>query len=157
MTDGLPTRARKMRLRLLGAAGVLILFAGWAAASLAAGSFFVPAPWTTIADTALLLARGPTWTQILITFLRVLVGFVAGFVVGLVAGIAMGSRAEVAALFRPLVLFFQGMPPLLWAIPLVALMGIGHLPTIVVIALITFPLVAVTLGEGMSTLPRDLR
>ena len=157
MTDGLPTRARKMRLRLLGAAGVLILFAGWAAASLAAGSFFVPAPWTTIADTVLLLARGPTWTQILITFLRVLVGFVAGFVVGLVAGIAMGSRAEVAALFRPLVLFFQGMPPLLWAIPLVALMGIGHLPTIVVIALITFPLVAVTLGEGMSTLPRDLR
>ncbi len=156
MTARLPTRARKVRLRLLGAAGVLILFAGWAAASLIAGSFFVPAPWTTIADTALLLARGATWTQILITFLRVLVGFVAGFIAGLVAGIAMGSSAEVAALFRPLVLFFQGMPPLLWAIPLVALMGIGHLPTIVVIALITFPLVAVTLGEGMSTLPRDL-
>jgi ABC-type nitrate/sulfonate/bicarbonate transport system ATPase subunit len=54
------------------------------------------------------------------------------------------------------VLFFQGMPPLLWAIPLVALMGIGHLPTIVVITLITFPLVAVTIGEGMSTLPREL-
>jgi ABC-type nitrate/sulfonate/bicarbonate transport system ATPase subunit/ABC-type proline/glycine betaine transport system permease subunit len=67
---------------------------------------------------------------------------------------AMGARRELAALFKPLVLFFQGMPPLLWAIPLVALMGIGHLPTIVVIGLITFPLVAVTVGEGMSTLPR---
>ena len=46
------------------------------------------------------------------------------------------------------------MPPLLWAIPIVALMGVGHLPTIIVIGLITFPLVAVTIGEGMSTLPR---
>ena len=69
----------------------------------------------------------------------------------------MGTRAETAALLKPLVLFFQGMPPLLWAIPLVALMGIGHLPTIIVITLITFPLVAVTVGEGMTTLPRELR
>ncbi len=48
------------------------------------------------------------------------------------------------------------MPPLLWTIPLVALMGIGHIPTIIVITLITFPLVAVTIGEGMTTLPREL-
>ena len=129
-----------LRLRLLGAAGVAILLAAWAAASLAAGSFFVPAPWTTVADTVLLLARAGTWTQILITFLRVCAGFLAGLAAGIVAGIAIGSRRDIAALLRPLVLFFQGMPPLLWTIPLVALMGIGHIPTIIVIALITFPL-----------------
>ncbi len=149
------TRERR-RLRLLGAAGVLLLFAIWAAASLAAGSFFVPAPWVTLADTAVLLARAGTWVQILITFLRVCIGFLVGFAGGTAAGIAIGARREAQALLRPLVMFFQGMPPLLWAIPLVALMGIGHLPTIVVITLITFPLVAVTVGEGMTTLPRDL-
>jgi ABC-type nitrate/sulfonate/bicarbonate transport system ATPase subunit/ABC-type proline/glycine betaine transport system permease subunit len=78
-----------------------------------------------------------------------------GFVTGLAAGMAVGASRDLAALFKPLVLFFQGMPPLLWAIPLVALMGIGHLPTIIVIALITFPLVTVTIAEGMSTLPRE--
>ena len=104
----------------------------------------------------LLLARAGTWTQILITFLRVCVGFLVGLFAGIVTGIAIGARRQTAALLRPLVLFFQGMPPLLWAIPLVALMGIGHVPTIVVITLITFPLVAVTVGEGMSTLPREL-
>jgi NitT/TauT family transport system permease protein len=153
MSDKAP-RAASLRLRLLGAAGVAIILAGWAIASLAAGTYFVPAPWTTIADTALLLARRITWTQILITFLRVCAGFLGGFVTGAAAGMLMGARRELDALFKPLVLFFQGMPPLLWAIPLVALMGIGHLPTIVVIGLITFPLVAVTVGEGMSTLPR---
>ena len=136
--------------------GVLLLLGGWAAASLAAGSFFVPAPWTTAADTAVLLSRAGTWSQILITFLRVCIGFLAGLAAGIAAGIAIGARRETAALLKPLVLFFQGMPPLLWAIPLVALIGIGHLPTIIVITLITFPLVAVTIGEGMSTLPRDL-
>jgi ABC-type nitrate/sulfonate/bicarbonate transport system ATPase subunit/ABC-type nitrate/sulfonate/bicarbonate transport system permease component len=148
--------AHGLRLRLLGAAGVLLLFLAWAAASLAAGSFFVPPPWTTLADTAVLLARAGTWTQILITFLRVCVGFFLGFTAGTAAGMAVGSRPEAAALLRPLVMFFQGMPPLLWAIPLVALMGIGHLPAVIVITLITFPLVAVTIGEGMTTLPREL-
>jgi ABC-type nitrate/sulfonate/bicarbonate transport system ATPase subunit/ABC-type nitrate/sulfonate/bicarbonate transport system permease component len=154
--NGSPRRARGARLRLFSAAGVLLILAGWAAASLAAGAFFLPPPWVTVADTARLLAEGFTWTQIGITLLRVCAGFSAGFLVGLAAGIAIGSRAEWDALFKPLVLFFQGMPPLLWTIPLVALMGIGHVPTIVVIGLITFPLVAVTVGEGMSTLPRDL-
>jgi ABC-type nitrate/sulfonate/bicarbonate transport system ATPase subunit/ABC-type nitrate/sulfonate/bicarbonate transport system permease component len=153
-----PTRGapQTLRLRILGAAGVLIILAGWGIASLVAGSFFVPAPWTTLVDTALLLARGFTWTQILITVLRVCVGFLAGFLTGLAAGVAMGSRRELDALCKPLVVFFQGMPPLLWAIPLVALMGIGHVPTVVVIGLITFPLVTVTIREGMTTLPREL-
>jgi ABC-type nitrate/sulfonate/bicarbonate transport system ATPase subunit/ABC-type nitrate/sulfonate/bicarbonate transport system permease component len=158
MTDRIPHHDARTsrRLRLLAGAGVLLILAAWAAASLAAGAFFVPAPWITLADTARLLADGFTWTQILVTLLRVCVGFSVGFFIGLAAGIAMGARVGLDALFKPLVLFFQGMPPLLWTIPLVALMGIGHIPTIIVISLITFPLVAVTIGEGMSTLPREL-
>jgi ABC-type nitrate/sulfonate/bicarbonate transport system ATPase subunit/ABC-type nitrate/sulfonate/bicarbonate transport system permease component len=133
-----------------------VLLAAWAGVSLIAGTYFVPPPWTTVGDAALLLASGQSWAQILTTLLRVCVGFLAGYAAGIAAGIAAGSRRGIDALLRPLVLFFQGVPPLLWAIPIVALMGIGHLPTILVIALITFPLVAVTVGEGMSTLPRTL-
>ena len=151
-----PRGVRRARPRLLGAAGVLFLFAAWAAASLAAGSFFIPPPWVTAVDAAVLLAQANTWVQILTTFLRVCAGFLVGFAAGTAAGIGMGSRPEAGALLRPLVMFFQGMPPLLWAIPLVALMGIGHVPAVIVITLITFPLVAVTVGEGMSTLPREL-
>ncbi|HET6451099.1 MAG TPA: ATP-binding cassette domain-containing protein [Spirochaetia bacterium] len=154
MADPAPLPRRP--LRLLGAAGVLLLFVIWAGASLAAGSFFVPPPWLTLADTVRLLCQPGTWDQILVTFLRVAVGFLAGFTAGVVAGIGMGAEPRTRAVLRPLVTFFQGMPPLLWAIPLVALMGIGHLPSIIVITLITFPLVAVTVAEGMSTLPRDL-
>ena len=87
--------------------------------------------------------------------MRVCAGFAAGFIVGTAAGIAAGTRRELDALLKPLLLFFQGMPPLLWVIPIIVVMGIGHVPTIVVIGLITLPVVAVTIGEGMGSLPRE--
>ncbi len=152
MERGKTTHAQ--HLRLPAAAGTAALLVVWTAASLFAGSYLVPSPWTSAADTVVLLAQAFTWQQILITFVRVCIGFCAGFAAGLVVGIASGSRPGTGAFFRPIVQFFQGMPPLLWAIPLVALVGIGHLPAITVISLITFPLVAVTIGEGMTTLPR---
>ncbi len=145
----------RLALRFHAAAGTTFLLLIWAAASLLAGSYLVPAPWTSAWDTVLLLSQGFAWQQVFVTLARVCIGFCAGFAVGCVVGIASGSRPGMGAFFRPIVHFFQGMPPLLWAIPLVALMGIGHLPAITVIALITFPLVAVTVGEGMTTLPRS--
>jgi ABC-type nitrate/sulfonate/bicarbonate transport system ATPase subunit/ABC-type nitrate/sulfonate/bicarbonate transport system permease component len=149
-----PGGKARRTLRLASATGVAGLLVIWAVASFAAGSYLVPAPWTTLADTIRLLAQSFAWGQVVITLGRVCVGFFAGFAIGLIVGLASGSRPGMGAFFGPIVQFFQGMPPLLWAIPLVALMGIGHLPAVTVIGLITFPLVAVTVGEGMTTLPR---
>jgi ABC-type nitrate/sulfonate/bicarbonate transport system ATPase subunit/ABC-type nitrate/sulfonate/bicarbonate transport system permease component len=155
--SGKPRAVREKRagLRLYAAAGTAILLALWTGASMGAGRFFVPPPWTTIADSAFMLADGFTWRQIGITVMRVFAGFTAGFLAGLAAGIAAGSRRELDALIKPLLLFFQGMPPLLWVIPIIVVMGIGHLPTILVIGLITMPVVAVTIAEGMGSLPRE--
>jgi NitT/TauT family transport system permease protein len=138
------------------AAGVALILAAWAAGSLAAGAFIIPAPWQTLLDTARLLARGHTWLQILLTFLRVAVGFLLALAGGLAAGILGGRRPWLEALFRPLIAVLHGMPPLLWAIPLILILGVGHLSPILVITLICFPLVAVNLAEGMRTLPRGL-
>jgi ABC-type nitrate/sulfonate/bicarbonate transport system ATPase subunit/ABC-type nitrate/sulfonate/bicarbonate transport system permease component len=148
-------RGRRAAPRLYAAAGVAILLALWTGASFWGGRFFVPPPWTTAADTVRLLGDGFAWRQVGITLLRVLAGFAAGFVAGTAAGIAAGTRRELDALLKPLVLFFQGMPPLLWVIPIIVVMGIGHLPTILVIGLITLPVVAVTIAEGMGSLPRE--
>jgi ABC-type nitrate/sulfonate/bicarbonate transport system ATPase subunit/ABC-type nitrate/sulfonate/bicarbonate transport system permease component len=151
-----PTSAADRRRRLLaGTAGVLLLLAAWAVASLA-GGWFIPTPWTTLVDLGRLLGLAATWRQVGITALRVVLGFAAGYAVGAAAGMAIGTWRGADALLKPAVLFFQGMPPLLWAIPVVVVLGIGHVPTILVIALITFPTVAVTVAEGMRALPREL-
>ena len=138
------------------AVGVVLILAGWTAGSLAAGAYIIPAPWQTLIDTLRLLGQGHTWMQILLTCARVTVGFLLALAGGLVVGILGGRRPWVEALFHPLVVLLQGMPPLLWAIPLILILGIGHLSPILVITLICFPLVAVSLAEGMRTLPRGL-
>ncbi len=138
------------------AAGVALILAVWTASSLAAGAYIIPAPWHTLVDTLRLLARGHTWLQILLTFLRVAAGFLLALAGGLVVGILGGRRPWLEALFRPLIALLHGMPPILWAIPLILILGIGHLSPILVITLICFPLVAVNLAEGMRTLPRGL-
>lgn len=137
-------------------AGVALLLAAWTAASYLAGSFIIPPPWRTLADALVLLGRGFTWLQVAITFYRILVGFLAALCAGAAVGILSGLRPGLEALFHPAVLFLQGIPPLLWAIPLILLLGIGHLSPILVIALICFPLVATSLAEGMKALPRPL-
>ena len=137
-------------------AGILLLLTAWAGASALAGAFIVPPPWRTLVDAVALLGRGFTWIQVLITFARVSGGFLAALAAGAAVGILSGLSPGLEAFFRPAVLFLQGIPPLLWVIPLILLFGIGHLSPILVIALICFPLVATNLAEGMRSLPRHL-
>jgi ABC-type nitrate/sulfonate/bicarbonate transport system ATPase subunit len=51
---------------------------------------------------------------------------------------------------------FQGVPPILWAIPLILILGVGAVSPILVIALICFPLVALNTAEGMKSVPGEL-
>jgi ABC-type nitrate/sulfonate/bicarbonate transport system permease component/ABC-type nitrate/sulfonate/bicarbonate transport system ATPase subunit len=138
------------------ALGVLLLLGVWTIGSLTAGVFIIPPPWTTLADTLRLLAGANSWLQILRTVLRVCIGFLLALAAGALVGIPGGSRRWLEALFHPLVLFLQGMPPLLWAVPLILILGVGRLAPVLVITLICFPLIAVSLAEGMKSLPRSL-
>lgn len=136
--------------------GVMLLLLLWELASLAAGPFIVPPPWQTIFDLGVLLTRGHTWLQLIITCLRVATGFIFAFFTGTVVGILAGIVPEVEEFIKPAILFLQGIPPLLWTIPIILLLGIGHLSPILVIALICFPLVTVNISEGMKTLSPQL-
>ncbi len=136
--------------------GSLLLLALWTAASFLAGSFIVPTPWRTLLEAGSLLVQAHTWKQILITFLRVGAGFTAALISGAAVGLISGIKPGAEAVFRPLVILLQGVPPLLWAIPLILVLGAGHLSPILVIALICFPLVALNVDEGVKSRPRSL-
>lgn len=142
--------------RLLTIAGVLIIPAAWYAASKIAGEYVIPAPWTTIYAAADLLSRPGTWMTMLITIGRVVAGFCTAMVIGAAVGV-LTARRSFDYLLRPAILLMQGVPPILWAIPLILVMGFSRLTPIVVIALICFPLAATNVSEGMRTLPVELK
>ena len=137
--------------------GIILIFSIWWLGSLWLGPFIVPRPWVTISDTIQLLGNEFAWTQILITLSRVLLGFFSALGAGAVVGVISGSSRSIELIFQPMVLLLQGIPPILWAIPLILVMGIGHLSPILVISLICFPLVVLNIGEGVKTVPRELR
>lgn len=149
-------RAGFRRSSLFSLLGVGLLAGMWVALSLHAGPSIIPPPWRVLLDTALLLSRSHTWVQIFITLGRVALGFFFAFVLGTLVGIITGRNTSLEAMFKPVILFLQGIPPLLWAIPLILLFGIGHLSPILVITLICFPLVALNVSHGMKTVPTEL-
>jgi NitT/TauT family transport system permease protein len=148
-----PTRAKKTALYGLG---VFLLLTLWSAASLLTEPYIIPSPWHTVIEVVSLLSQGYAWKQILFSILRVAAGFSIALLAGLIVGIASGTNRNIETLLRPLVLIVQGMPPLLWIIPLILILGIGGLSPICVIALICFPIVALNVNEGMKTVPFQL-
>lgn len=149
----IPTRGKKTALYGLGA---LLLLALWSAGSFLTEAYIIPSPWHTAIEVVSLLSQGYAWRQILISVLRVAAGFSLAFLAGLVIGIVSGTNRNIETLLRPLVLIVQGMPPLLWIIPLILVLGIGRLSPICVIALICFPIVALNVNEGVKTVPFHL-
>jgi len=148
--------SKKRNRNTLYVLGCLLLLTFWSAASLLTGSYIIPSPWHTAIEMVSLLAQGFTWKQILITVFRVAAGFSLALACGSAVGILSGLNQNVETLFRPLVLLVQGIPPLLWIIPLILVLGIGRLAPVLVIALICFPIVALNVNEGMKAVPNQL-
>jgi ABC-type nitrate/sulfonate/bicarbonate transport system ATPase subunit/ABC-type nitrate/sulfonate/bicarbonate transport system permease component len=145
-----------MMKRLLTTIGILIIPVIWLVASRLVGAYIIPTPWVTLYDTILLLGIAQTWYTILVTFGRILLGFAIAMILGSVVGVATARRGF-EYLLRPVILLMQGVPPILWSIPLILIMGFSELTPVVVIALICFPLVTTNVSEGMRTVPKELR
>jgi ABC-type nitrate/sulfonate/bicarbonate transport system ATPase subunit/ABC-type nitrate/sulfonate/bicarbonate transport system permease component len=141
---------------VLSITGIIILLIIWIGLSAIVGAFFVPPPWITLYDTAVLMTSLHVWKQILITFTRVVTGFLLAFIIGTLIGIVSGRREGIELIFKPITMFIQGVPPLLWSIPLIIILGMGHLSPVLVIALICFPLITMNVIEGMKSIPHDL-
>jgi len=75
-----------------------------------------------------LLGAGSTWLQILVTLGRVGAGFLLAFLSAALLGLLSGGSRRLETLFNPLVLLLQGIPPLLWAIPLILVFAPGLYP-----------------------------
>ena len=143
------------RTRLFGFLGVVLILMVWIAAASALGTDIIPHPWTTVADTVRLLLQPASWAHFAITMARVLGGFACALVAGTFLGLA-SARRELETLLKPAILLIQGIPPILWTIPLILVLGFSQLTPILVIALICLPLVFLNVSEGTRSVPKEL-
>ena len=105
-------RARPL---LLGSTSVVVLLVAWEWVS---RTFFVPAtlpaPTVVLAELIERARSGALFLDIVMSLMRIAVGFAAGSLLGATLGLAMGTIGLLRRFLEPAVQFFRFIPPIAW-------------------------------------------
>jgi NitT/TauT family transport system permease protein len=143
--------------RILPAAFILLLLVIWELVTQFTSAIpeYVLPPVTSIID------RLVTDADLLIgdtrvTLVEVLVGFVIGSAIGILLALPIAYSMVVRQTLYPLIVASQAVPKVAIAPALVAWLGLGMAPKLVVVATMVFFPVVVTAAEGFSSVDRNL-
>src|SRR5262249_57349842 len=87
--------------------------------------------------------------HVLVSFTRILIGFVIGTAIGIPLGLAMGSSQFIRAFMDPYVEFFRFIPPIAFVSLAVIWFGLGETSKIVLIVYTTLFMVAINTMIGV--------
>jgi NitT/TauT family transport system permease protein len=134
----------RYRSLLLGALAVLLFFVAWEAVFLVVplNTLFISKPSLILAALAELATDGELWTDLAVSGVPFLYGFVAAAVVGVAVGIVMGWRVRVGYALDPLMTVFYASPLVALAPLLIIFFGVGVAgKTIIIFLLSVFPFI----------------
>ena len=101
-------------------------------------NYIVPSP-KIVLDTAYeMLKSGELLKNLMVSFLRVIVGFIITFVIAFPLAIFLGSKPKVMPYINPFLEFMRHIPPIAMIPILILWLGIGEASKLVVIFLATF-------------------
>jgi sulfonate transport system permease protein len=114
----------------------------------------LPPPSAIVNTFEAMIASGDIGSNLGISLLRVLEGFLFGATLGLALGIAMGLSDAVEAWIGPLFRFVTQIPTLVWIPLLMQLLGIDEVLKLVVMAKACSIPITMTTSEGIRNIPR---
>ncbi len=96
--------------------------------------------------------RGHTLAgHFLISFYRVMAGFLLGTILGTLLGISMGLSSIVRGLFDPIIELYRPVPPLAYIPIIIIWMGIGDSGKIMLLFLATFAIMVINARSGVKS------
>ncbi|WP_461205304.1 ABC transporter permease [Clostridium sp. DL1XJH146] len=101
-------------------------------------SYIIPPPSKIAITTVKLVKTGELFTNLMISFNRVVVGFLITFLIAFPLAIFLGSRRRVMPYVEPFLEFMRHIPPIAMIPILILWLGIGESSKIVIIVLATF-------------------
>ncbi len=101
-------------------------------------SYIVPSPKVVLVAAYEMLKSGELLKNLIVSFLRVIVGFTITFVVAFSLAIFLGSKPKVIPYVEPFLEFMRHIPPLAMIPILILWLGIGESSKLVIIFLATF-------------------
>ncbi len=121
-------------------AGIVVLVVLWIAAVtlLQVPSYLLPGPGEVVARLSFLYSNAGLMGHIGATLEEIVSGFVLGTVVGIFCGVIFTRVPRLERLATPLILLLQTAPKIAIAPLLLLWLGIGPMPKVVLIAIVTF-------------------
>lgn len=119
----------------------------------------LPAPGQVWSDAKMLALQGfqgqTLWSDVWISAVRILSGFLAAVVIGVPLGLWMGTNRIIFKLVDPILQFVRPVPPLAYIPLMVVWFGIGEMSKTMVILLGTIPIIMISSLAGVRGTPRQ--
>ena len=138
------TFVERYRKPLLGLLAVLLFFAAWQAVFLVVplNTLFLSKPSLIFTGLVALAADGELWSDLAVSAVPFVYGFLAATAVGVAVGIVMGWRVRVGYALDPLMTVFYASPLVALAPLLIIFFGVGVAgKTIIIFLLAVFPFI----------------
>ncbi len=157
-------RERVWRLDLLGMLGAVgpqalslsLLVALWYLVSLAVSTDVVPTPVMTLQAFQQALGDGYVWSDLAITFSRMLGAFAIAMLIGIAFGSALGTIGWFSRVFDLWVTIAASIPSLLYIVIVYLWLGLNDSAAIIGGALVVAPSVTFNVWQGMKSLDPGL-
>jgi ABC-type nitrate/sulfonate/bicarbonate transport system permease component len=144
------------RLRLPSLALLAVLLAAWALAARRYGGYVLPSPWAVAEGLAQIVRSGEIWAHTGASLARILVGFGAALTVAVLLGLAAFVSRAARTVVRDVVTVLNATSVFVWIVVSLIWFGLTDLAPVFTTFMITLPVVAANVLEGVESVDRRL-
>lgn len=151
-----PTRSGLGASAIYTAVSIALLFVVWEVGSAIVGRTVLPGPWASFRAIKLSADDGYLWSDVRITFWRVIGAFVVSLVASVAAGVILGGSKVAGRVFGPWVTITASIPALVFVVVAYLAIGLSDRAAIVGTALVVAPIMTFNVWDGMKALDPEL-
>ena len=144
------------RLHLLTLATLAVVFVAWTLLSRRYGAYVLPAPWSIVTGFVEIVRTGEIWTHTAASMYRIVVGFGLAVLVSLAMGWGAFVSASVRGVVHDVLAILNSTSVFVWIVISLIWFGLSNWAPIFTTFMITLPVVASNLVEGVASVDRRL-
>jgi len=144
------------RLHLPTLAVAAIVVAGWVLLSWRYGAFVLPSPWSVLRGLVDIIRSGDIWKHTAASLARIVVGFGGAVLVALAFGLLAFLSRTARGVVHDVVTVLNSTSVFVWIVLSIIWFGLSNMAPIFTTFMITLPVVASNLVEGVESVDRRL-
>lgn len=144
------------RLRLPTLAVAAVLLAAWSLLSWKYGAYVLPSPWAVVTGFVEIVRTGEIWRHTAASLLRIVVGFGAAVGISLLMGLAGFVSPVARGVVQDFLAVLNATSVFVWIVISIIWFGLSNWAPIFTTFMITLPVVASNIVEGVASVDRRL-